>query len=137
MKKTITPPLLKFVVAATALTIIFRFFMSYAIDTHSLVIMILPPISYFIGMFTLGFYFGKKDGNFLPIYDVGFRFHLATYLVFISISELWFFLGIGRIEYNIHLTALIWGIFLLLHFFMFLILRKKSYKGLAKEELFE
>ena len=137
MKKFITPSLLKFAVAATALTIIFRFFLSYGIDNQSKIIIVLSSVFYFTGMFVSGFYFGKKDGNFLPIYDVGFRFHFTTYLVFISISELWFFLKLGEIEYTIHRTALIWGVFLLLHFFLFLIMRKKSFKGLDKAELFE
>jgi len=136
MKKFITPSLLKFAVSVAALTIIFRLFLDYGVDIQSKIIISLSAIIYFIVMLALGFYFGYKDGQFLPIYDVGFRFHLTTYIVFISISELWYFLGF-REENSIHKTALIWVIFLFLHFLLFLIMRKKSFKGLHKEELFD
>jgi hypothetical protein len=140
MKNFITSYLLKFAFVATILVIIFRYFLSYGIENESRLIIVLSSVSYSICMFIAGFYFGKKDGNFLPIYDVGFRFHFTTYLVHNIISELWFILkfnsGFERIE-RIHQTVIIWGILLLIHFIIFMLMRKKSFKGLDKKELFE
>lgn len=138
--KLITPSLLKFALATTLLTIIFRYSLSYGIDNKTTIIIVLSAILYFIGMFIFGWYFGKKDVNYLPIYDVGFRFHFTTYFVFILVSELWFILKFNS-EYEkiriIHLTAIIWGVLLFFHFLLLLGTRKKAINGLEKEDLFE
>ncbi|MDO5607294.1 MAG: hypothetical protein Q4G08_02450, partial [Capnocytophaga sp.] len=85
-----TKPLLKFAFTAVVLTLLFRYFLSYGIENKSFVITVLSSTLYAVAMFAAGFYFGKKDREFLPIYDIGFRFHLVTYLIHNSISELWF-----------------------------------------------
>lgn len=138
--KTITPFLLKFALTTTLLTIIFRYCLSYGISNESYMIIILAALLYGILMFSSGWYFGKKDGEYLPIFDVGFRFHLTTYLVHNIISELWFVFSFNshyeKIE-TIHSTAIIWGILLLLHFIFFLWARKNSINNLNKTDLFE
>lgn len=138
--KTITPYLLRFALAAACLAIIFRYFLSYGIDHQSTMTIILSAILYGVSMFISGWYFGKRDGNYLPIYDVGFRFHLTTYLVHNSISELWFILGFNS-EYEsidmVHSTAWIWAIFVTLHIFIFLLMRKHSINSLNKDDLFD
>lgn len=138
--KTITSYLLGFIVSVIILTILFRFFLSYSLANKEITVQVLSCVVYFIGMFSSGWYFGKKDGNYLPIYDVGFRFHLSTYLVFNLISELWYIFEFNssyeKIKY-IHLTAIIWGIFVLIHFFYYLWSRKQTIDNLEKSELFE
>lgn len=89
--KTITPFLLRFALFASLLTIAFRFFISYGIDNKSTILVGIVAVVYFLSLFFGGWYFGKKDGNYLPIYDVGFRFHLTIYLIYNVISEGWFF----------------------------------------------
>lgn len=97
-------------------------------------------ILYGISMFTSGWHFGKKDHKDLDLRDVGFRFHLTTYLTFVLISELWFLLGFNS-SYeqigSVHITAFIWGICLLVHGFVYLKTRKNTIDGLDKSELFE
>jgi len=138
--KSITSFLVKFALVATVLTIIFRYCLSYGIENQTVVIIVLSAVLYSIGMFIFGWHFGKKDGNYLPIYDVGFRFHATTYLIHNAISELWFVFGFNsgyeKIE-MIHLQAMIWGFFLLCHLLFFLKAKKKSINGLNKTELFE
>ena len=138
--KTITPFLLKFALTALILTIIFRYFLSYGIENKSSIIITFSAIIYGVSMFISGWIFGKKDGEYLPIYDVGFRFHLTTYLIHNIISELWFIFGFNS-HYEkigtIHSTAIIWGIFLIIHFIFFLWARKNSINNLNKEDLFE
>jgi hypothetical protein len=91
-------------------------------------------------MYLAGWTYGKKDREFLPIHDVGFRFHLVTYFTHNMISELWFILGFNTKHENIaviHLTGISWGIFLIIHFIFFLKARKNSINHLDKEDLFD
>jgi hypothetical protein len=91
-------------------------------------------------VFTIGWIFGKKDKMNLPLYDVGFRFHLVTYIFCNLIGELWFLIGLQS-EYEnvrtVHLTAVFWGLGLLFHFIIYLITRKNAIKGIKKSEIFE
>jgi len=138
--KTITPYLLRFALTITILTIIFRYFLSYGIENHSTLIIIISAVIYFISMFASGWYFGKKDGKHLPIFDVGFRFHLTTYLIHNGISLLWIGLGFGSKYEKLSLSIMVvvyWGFFLLLHFIFYLWARKNSINNLDKEDLFE
>lgn len=138
--KTITPFLLRFALTATLLTITFRYFLSYGIENKSSIIIALSAILYGVAMFISGWSFGKKDGEYLPIYDVGFRFHFTTYLIHNLISLLWFVLDFNshyeKIQ-TVYTTVIIWGVFLIVHFFFFLWTRKNSINNLDKEDLFE
>ena len=71
--KTITSFLLKFALAASVLALIFRYFLSYGIENKAPMIIIVSSVLYGVAMFINGFYFGKKDSEYLPIYDVGLR----------------------------------------------------------------
>lgn len=138
--KTITIYLLRYALTATVLTIIFRYFLSYGIDNQSGIIITISSATYGLLMFVSGWYFGRKDGEYLPIYDVGFRFHLTTYVIHIGISLLWILLGFGSKYENLNvpiMVAFYWGIFLLLHFVFFLWARKNSINNLDKEDIFE
>ena len=138
--KKITPYLLSFIVVATLLAIVFRCALTYALN-HEIIFMVhLSCVLYFIFMFANGWYFGRKDNLYLPIYSAGFRFHFTTYFIFVLVSELWFVFGFNSHYENVntvHITAIIWGFLVLVHFIVYLILRKKSFKGLDKEELFD
>ncbi len=138
--KTITPYLLRFALAATVLTIVFRYFLSYVIENQSGIIITFSAATYGLLMFASGWHFGRKDGEYLPIFDVGFRFHLSTYLIHNGLSLLWIGLGFGSKYENLNVSimvAIYWGIFLLLHFIFFLWARKNSVDNLDKEDLFE
>lgn len=138
--KTITPYLLRFALIVTPLTIVFRYFLSYGIENQSRIIITVSAVTYGLFMFVLGWYFGRKDGEYLPIFDVGFRFHLTTYLIHNGISLLWIGLGLGSRYENLNLSMMVtiyWGIFLLLHFIFYIWARKNSIDSLNKEDLFE
>lgn len=138
--KTITKYLLRFVLVASIFTIVFRFFLSYGIENKSDVIMSISAVLYGVSMFCIGWYFGWKDGSYLPILDIGFRFHLATYIVHNTISILWIIFGLGA-KYeklnSVIYVGLYWGVFLFLHFIVYILARKNSIKGLNKEDIFE
>lgn len=138
--KTITPYLLRFALIVTPLTIVFRYFLSYGIENQSRIIITVSAVTYGLFMFVLGWYFGRKDGEYLPIFDIGFRFHLTTYLIHNGISLLWIGLGLGSRYENLNLSMMVtiyWGIFLLLHFIFYIWARKNSIDSLNKEDLFE
>lgn len=138
--KTITPFLLRFALTATFFTIIFRYFLSYGIENKSSIIIASSAGLYGVAMFISGWYFGKKDGEYLPIYDVGFRFHFTTYLIHNLISILWFVFDFNshyeKIQ-TVYSTVIIWGVILIVHFLFFLRARKNSINNLDKEDLFE
>lgn len=138
--KTVKKYLFLFALTAALLTITFRYFLSAGIENKSAAVIISSPIVYGLAMFMAGWYWGKKEREYLPIADVGFRFHLITYIVHTLISESWFVLDLNAPFENIetiHITAAIWGVLLLLHFAIFLWTRKNAINSLNREELFE
>ena len=96
--------------------------------------------AYGILVFTIAWVFGKRDNLTLPLYDIGLRFHVTTYIICNAIAELWFAFDMQS-EYEtvkvIHLTAIFWGIGLLIHYTLYLVTRKNAINGIKKSELFE
>ena len=140
MKTVITSNLLKFILTSIIVTILFRFGLSTSLTNEKKFLVITCAIIYGILMWLSGTYFGKKDHKYLPIYDVGFRFHFSTFLVHNTIAVLWFLFGFESKYENIavvYRTVIIWSFFLTIHFIYYLYSRKSSIKGLNKKDLFE
>lgn len=138
--KTITKNLLAFSVGLVVLTIAFRFALSTMLQNRLFGSIWIVAIIYGILIFIIGWIFGKKDKMNLPLYDVGFRFHLATYIICNLIAEVWYQLGLQSEYENIrtvHLTTIFWGIGLLIHFIIYLVTRKNAINGIKKSEIFE
>ena len=140
MKNLLTPNLVKFTLLTILLTVLFRIALSSFITNQMIVAVVMTSIVYGVLMWFNGSFFGRKDYEDLPIYDVGFRFHLATFLTHNVISILWFSFGFHS-KYEsvriIYLTAAIWSLFLLTHFIYYLSVRKSTVNGLDREDLFE
>ena len=138
--KSITRNLIYFALYFLIGAIIFRYCLSFSLDNHNYNLAWIIAGIYFIFNYTIGWFFGKRDYESLPLYNIGFRFHLVTYLIFNSVSLLWFQLGLHskfesiKIFYTIAFT---WGFILLMHLISFLISRKNSIRGISKEEIFE
>jgi hypothetical protein len=140
MKTFITNNLLKFTFVTIILTILFRIVLSTSIANKMTLAVILCSIAYGILMWSNGKYFGRKEYEYLPIYDIGFRFHLFTFLAHNLVSVLWFVFAFESKYENIrviYITALIWSVFLIIHLIYYLSVRKSSIKNLDKENLFE
>ena len=138
--KLFTTNQLRFAGAIFILTILFRYGLSYSVSVKNNSLIIIIALVYAICMFTLGWIFGKKDYLDLPLYDIGFRFHATTYIICNSIAELWFLFGFSTGSENInsvHKTIIIWGILLIIHFIVFIVIRKNAIKGIKKTEIFE
>jgi len=137
--KFVTKNLTYFAVVSTALTLVFRFALS-ALLAKECSYYFIPAILYSLSMTAAGWFFGRKDGRELPIYDVGFRFHLATYVQYFVATSVWFLLGfnaeVEKWESKL-ITALVWGFFLAVHFIFYLIFKKRAIDGLKKKDLFD
>ncbi len=97
-------------------------------------------LGYFFFNFFIAWIFGKKDYEYLPLNDIGFRFHIITYFLFNIVSILWFLFGFhSKYESlkNVYYIALFWGVGLLIHFKFYLVEKNNSIKGLRKEDIFE
>ena len=92
MKTTITKPLVQFILVTTLLTILFRISLSEVLNNQLWNLVFIPPVIYFILMYVSGRFFGIKEYEYLPIGDIGFRFHLSTFVVFFTISYSMFYL---------------------------------------------
>ena len=138
--KNIYKYLSKFAITILILTVIFRYSLSTLLSNKEFILVFIPAVLYFLAMFFVGWYFGKKEKEYLPIFDIGFRFHFITYIVFTLISEIWFLMGFASKYENIktvHITALIWGFLMIIHFVFYLIAKKNSINNLDKTDLFE
>lgn len=128
----------QFAICALFATILFRYILSLCIGMNSWTMSILCSIVYFCSMFLCGWLFGKKDSVDNGIHDIGFRFHAVTYILCISMSYLaylfdWNTENLG----SILITAITWGLVLLVHLILFIIEQKKTIKGYAKDDIFE
>jgi len=138
--KALTKNLLYFMVFFTIGAIVFRYGLSSFLENRAYSLVWIIAVIYFFFNFFIGWYFGKRDHETLPLYDIGFRFHFATYLLFNTVSVLWFLFDLhSQFESirNVFSIALFWGIGLLIHFVFYLIARKNTIKGLNKEEIFD
>lgn len=138
--KIITPYLLRFGIAASILTILFRYTLSSLMTERLFVLVFVSAALYAAGMFALGWIYGKKDGEYLPIADIGFRFHVTAYLVHNLISWLWFAGGFHSSYESIQVVyyiAILWGVLLLIHLGFYLHSLKHTVNHLDKDDLFD
>lgn len=138
--KVVTKNLLYFAVLFFIGAILFRYALSYSIEYRMFLQVWGVGLAYFFYNFFIGWYFGKRDYEDLPLYDIGFRFHFTTYLLHNSVSLMWFHMGFQS-KYEsisvVYLTALFWGIGLLIHYALYLRARRNTINGINREDIFE
>jgi len=138
--KLITKNLLRFSLGLVLLTIIFRFSLSCMLQYGLGYWAFIVGFVYGILVFALGWVCGKKDKLHLPLYDIGFRFHLATYIICNLIAALWFLFGfqsnLESMDNLVH-TVIYWGIGLLIHFILYLYTRKYAINGIKRSRIFD
>lgn len=140
MKTTITKSLIQFITVTTFLTVIFRISLSEFLNEQLWSFVFIPPLIYFILMYVSGRYFGIKEYKYLPIGDIGFRFHVSTFIVFLIVSYLMYYLGyMSNSEPRgiLDITISIWGIFLIIHMILFFKSKNDNIKGINKEDIFD
>lgn len=128
----------QFAVCAVLVTVLFRYVLSLCIGMGSWWASLLCSAAYFGLMYYAGHNFGEKDTVENEFHDIGFRFHLTTYIVCMGVG-----LGAHHLGWNTEtlmsmgITAVCWGIGLLVHFILFLSEQKRTIKGYAKDEIFQ
>lgn len=128
----------QFAISALVLTVLFRYALSSCIGVHSVIGTTLCSIVYACLMYLIGWHFGKEDAVENDIHDIGFRFHMVTYLLCISIGYGAYYLGWNTENLRaMAYTAIFWGISLAIHFVFYLLEQKKTIKGYAKDEIFQ
>ena len=140
MKTTITKSLIQFITVTTFLTFIFRISLSEFLNEQLWSFVFIPPLIYFILMYVSGRYFGIKEYKYLPIGDIGFRFHVSTFIVFLIVSYLMYYLGyMSNSEPRgiLDITISIWGIFLIIHMILFFKSKNDNIMGINKEDIFD
>ena len=136
--KIFTLRLAQFAVSALFLTFLFRYALNVCIEAGSRIGTLACSVAYFCVMFLSGWHFGAKDSTDNGIHDIGFRMHLTTYISCIVVGYVANSIGWHTESvYAMNVTALSWGLGLLVHFMVFLMERKKTIKGYAKDEIFE
>lgn len=130
--------LFQFALCASLVTILFRYTLNLCIGLDGWTLPILCSVVYFACMFLCGWYFGRKDEIENEIHDIGFRFHVITYIMCVGMSFISHYIG-WKTETlkSITITALCWGGILLVHFILFLLEQRKTIKGYSKDDLFE
>lgn len=138
--KIITSNLIKFMFSALIATILFRWLLSESIETKNIAFVLLVAFAYGIGMFFLGWHFGKKDWEHLPIYDIGFRFHFTTYIVHNIVSTLWFLFKMNALfekAHTFYFILIVWSFILVIHLVIYKFLKKNAINDLDKTDLFD
>jgi hypothetical protein len=138
--KIISPNLLLFAFLLLIYTLLFRFGLSSLLTAEQWTWVIIISIAYGALIFVTAWMTGKRDGMNNFLFDAGFRWNLTTFLVWGIASESWFLLGLHSTYESIrivHITLLIWSGFLVLHLILFLILRRRTIKGVHKTNIFE
>lgn len=138
--KSITKNLVYFSIILFITTVAFRYTLSTLLQNKLFSYIWLLTVGYGVVVFIFGWIFGKRDNLTLPLYDIGFRFHLATFIICNTIAEAWYLLNFQSVYEKIlwvHLTVIIWGAVILLHYILYIITRKNAIHGIKKSELFE
>ena len=139
--KFFTPSLLKYTLIASILTLVFQVLLSWTLDNFNYYpFIVLIGISYGLLMFATAYILGKKEADNLPIYGLAMKYHDSTFVIFFCIYMLWVYFGYPAAfqkDSGIPLFLEIWFFVLLIHSIIYSIGKKKTIKGLDKEELFD
>jgi hypothetical protein len=138
--KIISRNLLLYALLLFVYTILFRFGLGSLLTAELFFWVIIISVLYGGMIFITAWTTGKRDGMENFLFDAGFRWNLTTFIVWGVASEAWFLLGLHSAHETIrmvHITLLIWSGFLFLHLLLFLILRRRTIKGVHKTDIFE
>jgi len=138
--KIISRNLLLFALLLFIYTVLFRFGLGQLLMAEKWAWVAIIAVVYGIAIFVTAWMTGKREGMNNFLFDAGFRWNLTTFIVWGAASEAWFLLGLHSAYESIrvvHITLLIWSGFLVLHLILFLILRRRTIKGVHRTDIFE
>lgn len=137
--KIFTRQLIVFAILLAVYTLVFRMGLSYFIGSKAWILLWGSAILYGTIIAFTAYFLGKADAQDNPFFDLGLRFHVASYVIWSGVSFAWFYLGnphkYERVT-DILYPLIIWSFILVLHTAAFLITRKKTIRGIRKDEIF-
>ncbi len=127
-----------FVILFTVYTLVFRYILYLSIIHHNHTLTWSTSIIYGIVIYLTAFLLGKADNLKSGRLSLGFKYHLAVYIIYNTIAILWYLSGYLRYESLkiIFIIILFWGLGLLLHVFQNLKNHKETIRGVPKDEIF-
>lgn len=129
-----------FAISFIVLTLLFRFGLSTFLEQERFNLVLWIALSYGILLFIAGWIFGRAHGINTLQFDIGITFHITGFLAWSLTSLIWFWLGLNssfESIQSVYQAMAIWGVFLAIHFIVFLYLRKSSIKGIHRSDIFD
>lgn len=114
----------------------FFYYLYSALQTHSFDNIWLFAILFGAALFITGLVLGYKDPVRKSRTDLGFQYHLITFIIVNVIGIPWLFISMGlnkEILINAAFQCIPWGIGLFVHYYF----SSRSIKGINKEEIFD
>lgn len=134
--KKLTTNLKYFAIALMVLTLTFSYYLYSFIASEQYTNIIVLATVFGISVFAIGLYFGYNDKEVNTKIDLGFNYHLFTYIIVNGIGILWLFSVLGFTNENIKMAAsqlLFWGIGLFVHY----LFSRRSIKGYDRDTIFK
>jgi len=129
-----------FCMALILFTALFFHYRSYFHEQQQYVLIWVSAAVFAVVVFVTGILFGLYRRKHDTGVRFGFLFHFAWYVIFNSMWMIWARTGLSTIRdslWIILLVMLIWGMGLLMHFFIMLNNRCNMIRGMLKDEIFE
>ena len=124
----------------SALTLVFSmvffYFLFSALESHSYENIWILPLTFGVLMFASGLILGGTDPVQSSRSDLGYQYHLMTFIIVNGVGIPWFLItmGIDNISMSIiALQCLPWGLGLAIHYYC----SSKTIKGISKKEIFD
>ena len=138
--KFITKNLITYAALLFVYSLVFRYTLSSLLEAERFIPAMVTGVIYGILIFITAWILGKAHTIKKFVFDAGLGFNVTTYIIWGLVSEFWFIFGFNS-KYesiiSVHYALVIWGVFLLLHFFIYWRLRSKTIKGVLKSEIFD
>lgn len=124
-----------FSVLMTIYSIVFQIYYNQFLDAENWNYVLLCAAGLFVSSFATGLILGWRDPVRNHRNDLGFLYHLMTYISVNTVAVVWFLAGLSsdKVTLVIILTMVIsWGVGLLIHH----LISRKTIKGMTKTEAF-
>jgi FtsH-binding integral membrane protein len=131
---TLSTPQRRFALITMFLSLVFFYFLQQGVEQENWKQILVLVIVYALLMFTNGLWNGYQDNPRTQRIEIGFRYHLLTYLIVNSAALLFAIIPSTTAITVSHalIQILCWGFGLLVHY----LVQRKTIKGYSTHELF-
>ena len=131
---TLSTPQRRFAIITLLLSAVFFYFLQQSVEQENWKQILVLAIAYALFMFTNGLWNGYYDNQRSQRIEIGFRYHLLTYLIVNSVALLFAIIPSTTAITISHalIQILCWGFGLMVHY----LVQRKTIKGYSHNELF-